>query len=79
MDATQNQIKALKLIKGKWVSGIDFAKLMWPDSNIHKRSNRVVNSYGLSYLFKLHHRGWLEVKNKYTFRLSDLGKELLND
>ena len=77
MEATENQIKALNLINGKWVSGIDFAKLMWPNSNMHKRSNSVINSYGLSYLFKLKHRGWLAVKNHYTFTLSEQGKELL--
>jgi hypothetical protein len=76
MRATENQLKALKIIKGKWVSGIDFAKMMWPESNMHKKSNRVINSYGLSYLFKLKRRGWLEVKNHYTFTLNKTGEEL---
>lgn len=74
---TENQLKALNIIKGKWVSGIDFAKLMWPESNMHKRSNRVVNSYGLSYLFKLKRNGWLEVKNHYSFKLSKEGEKLI--
>lgn len=77
MNPTDNQLKALSLIKDRQVSGIDFAKLMWPESNMHKRSNRVVNSYGLSYLFKLQRRGWLDVKNHYTFTLSESGKEIL--
>jgi len=77
LEATENQIKALKLIKGKYVSGVDFAKLMWPESNMHKRNKRVVNSHGLSYLFKLKNKGWLEVKNHYTFKLSDKGLKII--
>lgn len=77
--ATENQIKALNLINGKWVSGIDFAKLMWPESNMHNRSKKVINSYGLSYLFKLKNRGWLTVKNHYTFTLSETGKQIINN
>ena len=65
---TDNQIKALKIIQEKRVvNGIEFAQLMWPDSNMHKGPYYMVERNGHSYLYKLVKRGFVQ-EHKYKYR-----------
>ena len=76
---SDNQIKALQIIKDNpHIKGFDFAKLMWPDSKMHKQHWKKINAYGLSYLFKLAKRNWV-IENHWKFELTKEGLEKLKN
>lgn len=75
---SENQLKALQIIKDNpKIKAVDFAKLMWPDSEMLKHHYKKVNRYGLSYLFKLVKRTWVTEHN-YKFELTKEGINELN-
>lgn len=76
---SDNQLKALEIIKeNPKIKAVDFAKLMWPDSEMLKQHYKKVNRYGLSYLFKLVNRSWV-IENDYKFELTKEGMNQLNN
>lgn len=76
---TENQCKALEIIRDNpKIRGIQFARLMWADSNMHKQSDRIVNRNGLYYMFNLVKRSWVTCHN-YKFELTKEGLKELNN
>lgn len=73
---SENQLRALSIVEKGSINGHNFAKRMWPDSNMHLQSWKRVNRAGLHYLFKLEKCGWVR-NNGYMFTLTDSGKLLL--
>ena len=70
---TENQFKALKIIRDNpKIKGIEFARLMWSDSAMHKQSDKIVNRNGLFYMFKLVKRSWVTEHN-WKFELTKEG------
>lgn len=79
VDATENQIKALKIVRDNpKIRGLEFAKLMWPDSKMMNLSHKRVNSYGLYYMFKLVKKHWLTEHN-WKFEITKEGLNQLKD
>lgn len=73
VDATENQIKALKIVRDNpKIRGLQFAKLMWPNSNMMSQSDKRINSHGLYYMFKLVKRHWLTEHN-WKFEITKEG------
>ena len=69
---------SLKIIRDNpKIKGIEFARLMWADSNMMNHSAKKINRNGLYYMFKLVKRSWVTEHN-WKFELTKEGlKELI--